>query len=148
MRSLALAIVIAASAAQAQATVYDAEQLSYDGAKAYDAGDSVRAALLWRLAGKAGSTDSMTAYAGLLAEGDGVRQDHAAAIRWYARAARRGDAHAMVVLAEDYYSHDPKRATRLLTEAAALGHEFAKRRLALPPGEIVVTGEGGSGILK
>lgn len=138
-----------AGPAAAQASLYDAEALSYRAAEAYDAGDSVLAAVLWRLSGKAGSADSMTAYGGLRAAGDGVTADPEDATRWYARAARHGDAHAMALLADTIATKNPKRATALYVQASKLGHVYAARQLthhlANPPGETEVTTKGGYG---
>lgn len=127
-------LIIGAMAASS-AAAEDAEALSLRAARAYDAGDSALAALLWRQSAKAGAVDAMTAYAGLLEEGDGLRADPEGAARWYARAARRGDAHAMVLLAEIHLARDPHdpRAKALFQEAADRGHPFARRRLEGPP---------------
>ena len=139
----------AAGQAAAQASSYDAEALSYRAAEAYDAGDSALAAVLWRLSGKAGSADSMTAYGGLRAAGDGVSADPEDAMRWYARAARRGDAHAMALLADALITENPKRAAALYAQASQRGHAYAARQLthplANPPGETEVTTRGGFG---
>ena len=145
MRLALTVMMFAASASHAQSSAYDADGLSYDGAVAYDAGNSVLAAVLWRLAGKAGSSESMTAYAGLRAAGDGVAENPEDALHWYARAARRGDAHAMALLADGLFAVDPKRARALYSQAAALGHDYAKLRLAQPPGEIDGEDPGGIG---
>lgn len=145
------AAVLSASAttAGAQASAYDAEALSDRAAEAYDAGDSVLAAVLWRLSGKAGSADAMTAYGGLREIGDGVAPDPEDALRWYARAARRGDAHAMALLADALADTDPRRARALFAQASEQGHAYAARRLthrlAFPPGETKVTAKGGFG---
>ena len=145
----AAALIATADIAGAQAAAYDADALSYRAAAAYDAGDSVLASFLWRLAGKAGSADSMTAYAGMRETGDGVRADPKDAQRWYARAARRGDAHAMALLADRIFAEDPRRAKALYARASALGHAYATLRLthplAHPPGETKVTTKGGFG---
>ena len=139
----------AANIAGAQASAYDAEALNYRAAKAYDAGDSVVAAFLWRLSGKAGSADAMTSYAGLREAGDGVAPDPDDALRWYGRAARRGEAHAMALLADAIADDQPKRARALYAQASERGHVYAARRLthplAPPPGETEVTAKGGSG---
>ncbi len=144
-----IALIAAAGPAAAQASLYDAEALSYRAAEAYDSGDSVLAAVLWRLSGKAGSADSMTAYGGLRTVGDGVAADPVDATRWYARAARRGDAHAMALLADTIATENPKRAAALYVQASKLGHAYAARQLthhlANPPGETEVTTKGGSG---
>lgn len=153
MRTIAatatLALITAANPAAAQASLYDAEALNYRAAVAYDAGDSVLAAVLWRLSGKAGSADSMTAYGGLRAAGDGVASDPKDAIRWYARAARRGDAHAMTLLADAIAAENPRRAADLYARASQLGHQYAASQLthhlANPPGETEVTTKGGFG---
>ncbi|MEM7268381.1 MAG: hypothetical protein AAF401_03905 [Pseudomonadota bacterium] len=132
-----------ALAAQPAAPTPRAEILGTRALEAYDQGDAILAAILWRLSAQQGSADSMTAYAGLLAEGDGVAQNSAEARKWYARAARRGDAHAMVLLAE-ILGEGPV-ANSLLNEAAARGHRYAQRRLAQPPGETKPAPSGGNG---
>lgn len=142
-------LAMSAAPVSAQASAYDADMLSDRAAKAYDRGDSILAAVLWRLSGKAGSADGMTAYAGLRETGDGVTASREDALRWYARAARRGDAHAMALLADALADKDPKRARALYAQASARGHAYATRRLthplAQPPGETEVTAEGGYG---
>lgn len=102
------------------------------GVEAYDQGNAPLAVLLWRQAARAGSADAMTALGGMLEAGDGVRASARQALFWYARAARRGEPHAMVLLAEHHLSRDPvdDRGRTLLVRAAALGHLFAQRRLA------------------
>jgi len=79
------------------------------------------------------------------AAGTGVAADPGDARRWYARAARRGDPHAMALLADALAATDPKRATALYAQASALGHVYATHRLAHPPGETKVTTKGGFG---
>ncbi len=145
MRLALTVMMFAASVSHAQSSSYDADALSYDGAVAYDAGNSALAAVLWRLAGRAGSSESMTAYAGLRESGDGVAENPEDAFRWYARAARRGDAHAMALLADSLFAVDPKRAKALYAQAAALGHNYAMLRLAQPPGEFDGEDPGGIG---
>lgn len=64
------------------------------------------------------------------AAGDGVRRDDALAVRWYALAARRGDAHSqydlgfMLLLGEGVAA-DREEARRWLERAAANGHASA-----------------------
>ena len=81
--------------------------------------------------------------------GDGVAPDPEDALRWYARAARRGDAHAMALLADALADTDPRRARALFAQASEQGHAYAARRLthrlAFPPGETKVTAKGGFG---
>lgn len=140
----AAASLLAASAAALPARPDDrAEALSAAGMEAYDQGDARLAALLWRQGALLGSADAMTALGGLLEEGDGVSRNAAQARLWYARAARRGDPHAMVLLSE-LLGDDPA-ARPLLVEAAARGHGYAQRRLAQPPGEALSTSLGGEG---
>lgn len=141
----ATAILACAGAAQAQTGAYDAAALNDRAAVAYDAGDTVLAAVLWRLSGKAGSADAMANYAALREAGVGVVADPADALRWYARAARRGDAHAMTRIADQVFAKDPDRAKALYAQAAALGHPYATHRLAHPPGEDDQIFSGGLG---
>lgn len=106
-------------------------------AEAYDGGDSALAADLWRQAAEAGDRDAMTALGALLEEGDGVHENLKLAREWYIRAADRGEPHAMVLIAIERLSDDPadRRGLSLMTKAASLGHEFAKRRLAALSGD-------------
>lgn len=115
--------------------------------RAYDAGDAPLAAMLWRQCARAGDASAMTAYAGLLEQGEGAPQNAALARHWYDRAARRGDMHAMTLLAEALLTENPthKRGRALLSVAAASGHHYAKHLLAFPPGDQTELGQGGEG---
>lgn len=135
-----------ACADQARAVAFDARAM-----EAYDQGNSVLAAVLWRQAAHAGGRDAMTALGGLLEAGDGVaraRPDQAR--RWYTRAAGRGEPHAMVLLAEERLSANPadEQGLSLMRRAAALGHELAIRRLAALSGETGVHSYDSKGDLK
>ena len=130
--AVTIAAMIASGASQAQSAL-GADALDARALEAYDAGDARLAAMLWRQAAKAGSADAMTAYAGLREAGDGVAADAEDARRWYARAARRDEPHAMVMLADRIGDAADPRARALLRRAAALGHPYAIRRLSDPP---------------
>ncbi len=145
MRLALTVMMFAASASYAQSSAYDADTLGYDGAVDYDAGNSVLAALLWHLAGKAGSSENMTAHAALRESGDGVAKNPKDAFRWYVHAARRGDAHATALLADGLFAVGSKQAKALYAQAAAQGHNYAMLRLAQPPGEFDGEDPGGIG---
>ena len=134
---LALVALLATGSAHACADKVRADGFGLRAIEAYDKGDSVLAAVLWRQAARAGARDAMTALGGLYDIGDGVAADPRTARRWYARAARRGDAHAMLLLADSRLSLDPsdREARDLIHRAAALGHPFAKRHLAALSGD-------------
>lgn len=121
-----------------------ADALDACAAEAYDSGDSAQAAELWQRAANAGGRDAMTALGALLEEGDGVSANLDLAREWYIRAADRGEPHAMVLLAIERLSHDPadQKGLSLMTRAASLGHDFAKRRLAALSGEAVDNSDG------
>lgn len=125
-----------------QARVLDAQA-----AEAYDSGDTALAATLWRQAAQAGDRDAMTALGALLEEGDGVPANLELAREWYLRAADRGEPHAMVLIAIERLSHDPAdpRGLSLMNRAAALGHDFAKRRLASLSGNASANSDDSTG---
>ena len=62
-----------------------------DGLAAYDGGRYAEAVAAWTRAAETGNTQAMNALASLLARGEGVAPDPAAAARWYRRTAARGD---------------------------------------------------------
>jgi TPR repeat protein len=129
---LSAAPALASGANDAHAAVLDVRA-----AKAYDSGDSALAADLWRCAAEAGGRDAMTSLGALLEEGDGVHADAALARLWYVRAAEQGEPHAMVLLAIERLNNDPadQKGIALMTRAAALDHDFAKRHLAALSGD-------------
>lgn len=129
MLSLAVIVGLSAHAGQGTGRV---GQLERQALQAYDQGDSTAAAALWRQAALAGGRDAMTAYAGLLEQGDGVGADPTLARQWYVRAAQKGEPHAMVLLAHARLNANPHdtEAFTLMNRAAALGHAFAIRRIA------------------
>ncbi len=69
-----------------------------DGFAAYDGGDYVEAARIWRELAAAGDTAAMVALAGLCEQGLGVPRDPARARELYERAAARGDPTARRIL--------------------------------------------------
>ncbi|MGB0505949.1 MAG: tetratricopeptide repeat protein [Pikeienuella sp.] len=115
--------------------------------QAYDGGDVPMAAMLWRRCARLGDANAMTAYAGLLEQGEGAPHNPALANYWYDRAARRGDTHAMTLLAEKLLTTNPthKRAQALLNTAASAGHQYAIRLLASSPGGQNDLGQGDKG---
>ena len=73
MKAIAATAIFAfVGAAQTQTGAYNAAALNDRAAVAYDAGDTVMAAVLWRLSGKAGSADAMVSYAALREAGYAV----------------------------------------------------------------------------
>lgn len=130
---LCAAAMISGGGAVAQASsdprIDDLEQRALE---AYDQGDSALAGALWLEAAELGAPDAMTAYGGLLAEGDGAPLDPQAALRWYEAAAQAGEPHAMTLVAETLLEDAPESgaARDLFARAAALGHPRAIRRLS------------------
>jgi TPR repeat protein len=104
------------------------------GLAAYDAGNLAQAYAEWRPLAEAGDIQAQVALAGLLtAGGPGLARDLAAAVRWYRRAARRGDPVAQMNLGEMYargagVARDRVWALAWFDLAAAQGRTWAARQ--------------------
>jgi uncharacterized protein len=105
-----------------------------DGAAAYDRADYATAMRLWLPLAEGGNGDAQTMLGIIYEEGQGVSQDHTAALTWYRRAADQGHPDAQFYLA---YMHelgkgvpiDPAAAANWLSKAADQGHADAQFNL-------------------
>lgn len=80
---------------EAAAAAGSADAMLNAGVLRHRAGDLVGAAALWRRAASLGQQSAMRHLSRALFQGEGVARDPAAATRWLAKAARRGDGAAM-----------------------------------------------------
>lgn len=85
--------------------------------------DETEAFRLNQVAAKDGMHDAVLAMGWFYLNGVGVEIDEQAALRWYKKSARQGDARAMFSLGQTAYSwHDYSDALLWFTRAAAKGH--------------------------
>src|SRR5215813_7248854 len=104
------------------------------GAAAYNRADYATAMRLWLPLAEGGNADAQTMLGIIYEEGQGVSQDHTAALTWYRRAADQGHPDAQFYLA---YMHDlgkgvpidPAAAANWLSKAADQGHADAQFNL-------------------
>lgn len=104
-----------------------------DGLAAYDGGRYGEAVAAWTRAAETGNTQAMNALASLLARGEGVAPDPAAAVRWYRRSAARGDPIGQMNLGDMLsrgvgVGRDPESAYLWLGLAGKQGKSWAANR--------------------
>lgn len=112
-------------------------------AAAYEAGDYLRAAMLWRRLAEQGDADAQYNLGILHYHGQGVSHNPAAAVDWYRQAARQGHPAAQYNLGVAYargigLEQDWRAAMRWWQQAAAQGHAQAQYNL----GFLYATGLG------
>ena len=137
LRATLLALSLALSAAQVSADTID------DAYNAYQRGDFVKAAIIFRMLADKGNAAAQSDLAVMFQNGEGVSKDYAKAARWYRRAAQQGVASAKYELGLMYYNGEgvPKdyaEAARWYRRAAKQGVASAHFNL----GVMYLHGEG------